>query len=543
MRPPVFSRLALTALFLGGLTAGGCAAVLGFEDTTLRSPNDEGGIVEEGGTREEGGTTPEGGVSRLTTTPASPIVHRGSAMDLTVAVARGTDVTGTVTVRLSDLPSGVTATTGAIAAGATTATLKISAAANAVLGAKTISLSAEGTSLPPATLMLLVADPAGALDVSFDTDGFLLDPSKGLGGTFFAVGLLGDQRIVAAGSGVAPSAGWLMRRYATNGEPDTAFNALASAAGTTPTDGKARAIAVDAAGNMVIVGSSTAAPSPQPQLTIVKLKPTGALDTTFGGGVIRPLVAESVGGSNGLGVALQPDGAVVVVGVRRDLLGTESGVIARFATNGARDNTFNGGASVAVTGARFVGVSLEGGGGIFAAGSTTQGALPSYFLTRRTATGAADATFGTNGTASFGNTYRANAFARLPDGSSAFVGDVQQGAPGYTAGVTGPKGNAVFARGYGNADGAGYFGIAVQPDSRIIAAGHTSPNGEARVGRILPDGNPDTSFSDAGAAVLDPAGSPALDLTLFAAAVQADGRILAAGNRSNGGAVIYRLWP
>lgn len=548
MRPSVFQRLALATLLCAGVGVGasaqGCAAVLGFEDTTLRGPSDEGGVLDDGGTLDDGDTpTPEGGVSRLTATPASPIVRRGSTVDLTVAIARGSDVTGAVTLRLSDLPSGVTATTGSIAEGATTATLKLSAAANAVLGAKTISLSAEGTSLPPAKLTLLVADPAGALDVSFDADGFLLDPSRGLGGTFFAVGVLADQRIVAAGAGAAATPGWLVRRYATNGVPDTAFNALATAAGTAPTDGEARAVAVDAAGNMVIVGSSTAAPSPQQQLTIVKLKPSGALDTTFGGGVVRPLVAESVGGSNGLGVAIQPDGAVVVVGVRRDIIGAESGVLARFTANGTRDATFNGGTSVAVVGARFVGVSLEAGGAILVAGSTTQGALPSYFLARRTATGAADATFGNTGTATFGNTYRANAFARMPDGSSALAGDVQSGAQGYTAGVAGPKGAAVFARGYGNAAGAGYFGLAVQADSRIVAAGHTTPNGEARVGRILPDGNPDTTFGTGGTAVLDPAASPALDVTLFAAAVQADARILVAGNRSNGGAVIYRLWP
>lgn len=540
MRPLVFERLALVTLLVG--LAGGCAAVLGFEDTTLRTSDEGGAPGEDGRTPDEdGGPRNDGGVSRITSTPASPIVRRGSSTDIKVEIARGGDVAGTVTARLANLPAGVTASTGAIAEGATTTTLKITAAANAALGPKTVDLFADGTSLPPAQLPLLVADPAGALDVSFDSDGFLLDPSKGAAGTFFSVAVLADQRIVAAGSGTAP-AGWLLRRYASNGVPDTAFNALATAAGTAPADGEARAFAVDGAGNVVFVGSSTAGPLPQQQLTIVRLKPTGALDATFAGGVIRPLTGESPGGSTGLGVAVQPDGAVVVVGSRRDILGNESGVIARFKPDGTRDAAFNGGATVAVPGARFVGVSLEAGG-ILVAGSTTQGALPSYVLTRRTATGAVDATFGSGGTATFGNTYRANAFTRLPDGSVALVGDVAQGAQGYTAGVASAKGAAVFARGYGNAPGAGYFGVAVQADSRIVAAGHTTPNGEARVGRILSDGSPDTSFGTAGVAVLDPAGSPGVDVTLFGAAVQADGRILVSGNRSNGGAVVYRLWP
>lgn len=37
MRPPVLKQLALATLILGVM--GGCAAVLGFEDTTLREAN------------------------------------------------------------------------------------------------------------------------------------------------------------------------------------------------------------------------------------------------------------------------------------------------------------------------------------------------------------------------------------------------------------------------------------------------------------------------------------------------------------------------
>jgi uncharacterized delta-60 repeat protein len=539
MRLPVLARIALVTLAVG-LTAG-CAAVLGFDDTTLRAEGDEGGVTADGAVTDEGGPRSDGGLSRLTVKPASPVVRRGASAEITVEITRGSDVTGTVTARLSDLPSGVTATTAALAPTATTATLKLTASANATLGPTTIRLNADGTSLPAAEIPLLVADPAGALDLSFDSDGFVIDSSKATGGTFYTVGVLGDQRVVAGGGGTA-TAGWMMRRFASNGAPDTAFNALASAMGTAPVNGEARAFAVDASGNIVFVGSSTQPPAAQQQLTLVRLKPTGALDTTFASGVIRPLIGEAPGGSVGLAVAIQADGAIVVVGSRRDVLNNESGVIARFKPNGTRDAAFNGGASVAITGTRFVGLSLEGGS-VLAAGSTTQGPLPSYFLTRRTATGANDATFGNAGTAAFGNTYRANAFAPLADGSSALVGDVQVGAAGYTAGVANAKGSGVFARGYGNAPGAGFFGIAVQSDSRIIAAGHTAPNGEARVGRILPDGNPDTSFGKGGTAILEPAGSPAVDVTLFGAALQADGRILVCGNRSNAGAILYRLWP
>lgn len=540
MLPPVFERLAAVT-FLTCLAAG-CAAVLGFEETTLRGTSeDEAGTTSEGGIDDAAAPRPDGSVSRIAVSPASPVLRRGASTDLTVTIERDGDMTGAITARLSDLPSGVTATAGEIAPSATTATVKLTAAANATLGPKTIKLTAEGTALPAADVPLLVADRAGAPDVTFDTDGSLFDASKGVSATFFAVGVLGDQRIVAAGAGVA-SPGWMMRRYASDGFPDGAFTTLANA--SAPANGEARAFAVDGAGNMVFVGSSTKPPAPQQQLTIVKLKPTGALDTTFGGGVILPLIAEAPGGSVALGVAIQPDGAVVVVGSRRDIIGNESGVIARFAPNGTRDATFNAGASVAIAGARFVGVSLEGND-ILAAGSSTTGALPSYFLAKRTPAGASDPTFGNGGTASFGNTYRANAFARLADGSFALTGDLQKAATTnqvYTAGVASAKGAALFARGYGTATGAAFFAAAGQADGRVIVAGHTAPNGEARVGRIRLDGDPDPTFGNAGTAILEPAGSAGSDVTLFGAAVQADGRILVAGNRSNRGAIIFRLW-
>ena len=79
---------------------------------------------------------------------------------------------------------------------------------------------------------------------------------------------------------------------------------------------------------------------------------------------------------------------------------------------------------------------------------------------------------------------------------------MQQGPDGYyAAGVASAKGNGVFARAYAKSLGAGFFGIAVQPDGRIIAAGHTAvPSGEARVQRILADGNTDMTFGVSGVA-------------------------------------------
>jgi len=546
LTPRIALVLGMATLSLGSVW--GCAAVLGFEETTLRSDSDadlvEGGTIE--GSTVEGGPLPDGGTSRLTTQPPSVIVRRGGTADLAVELARGSDVTGAVTIRLSALPTGVTATTATLAPGVTKGTLKISATATAALGPRTITVNADGTSLPAALVPLLVADPAGSLDVTFDTDGIASDPTKGNGSTYLALARQPDEMVVAAGAGGASPAalsGWLVRRYGPSGAAEAAFTTKTSAANVLPADGEAHAVAVDAKGNIVVAGFSQ--PAPGQQLTIVRLLPTGALDTTFAGGVVRVAAEVPLTQSFAYGVAVQPDGAVVVVGSRREVVGgAESGIIIRFKENGTRDTTFNGGTTLLTPNARFVGVAVDAAG-VLVAGSTIGGALPSYFATRRTLTGTVDATFGSGGAAAFGNTYRANGFALLADGSIAVVGDVQTGAAGYTAGVATSKGNAVFARNYGSATGAGFFGIGVQPDGRIVAAGHTAgANGEARVERILGDGNKDMTFGVAGIATIEPAGAAnGFDVTLFSAAVQKDGRILTAGNRSNAGASIYRLWP
>ncbi len=556
MRPRAPRTVTYLAVFAGSplvvALAAGCASVLGFEDTTLRSDgNSEGGPIDNDGgpIDQDGNPLTDGAPSRLTTMPSSLTVVRGKTADITVDVARGSDVAGTVTVRLTDLPAGVTATNAVLASPTTAGKVTLSAAAKATLGPKIINLVADGTALPPAPIPLLVTDAPGSLDTTFDGDGFVNDIAKGLGSTFFGLAVQTDGRIVAVGSGgVAggPVQGWIARRYApASGIPEAAF--ASASAGVLPADGELHAVAVDATGKILCVGSSAPALLAAPQLTIVRLLASGALDTTFGGGIVRLPAPEAVGGSIGLGVAVQADGSVVVVGSTRDAVNIEAGILTRFKPNGTRDATFNAGATIVIPAARMIGVALEPGGAIVAAGSTTSGALPSYLLTKRTVQGAADPTFGSAGVATFGNTYRAQAFVRMSDGSLIVAGDVQQGSAAYTAGATTDKGTTLFApRAFGLALGAGYFGAAAQNAKSFIAAGHTAvANGEARVERIsVADGKKDPTFGVAGTAVIEPAGAAnGFDVTLFAAAVQSDGRILVAGNRSNAGAVLYRLWP
>lgn len=535
---------------LGLVAAGaGCAAILGFEDTTLRE-GDEGGVVPtvDGGADATAG---EGGAGRVSVRPTNLVVRRGKSADLALDLVRGPNDTGTYTFTLEGLPAGVTAAPATLDGAATTTTLTVAATAGATLGssAARVVTSGSGGAIAPLDVALLVADASGSHDTTFDGDGVVLDSSKGAASTFFAVALTAEGNVVAGGAGLGAgaNAGWLLRRYSATGAPDATFNAVAAAA--VPKDGELRAIAIEPTGRIVCVGTSSPGVAQQTQLTIARFNPNGSIDATFAPptGIVRMPAGESILGSNGYGVALQPDGAIIVVGARRTAGVQEVGIAARFKSDGTRDGTFNAGTTIAIPDARLVGAAVEPGGNIVFAGSSTGGALPAYLLTRRTSAGAVDPGFGTAGTTTFGNTYRANGFVRLPSGELALVGDVRQGTAAYTAGVTSDKGAAIFARAFANVAAAGFYGVAAQDEGRFVAAGHVAAlNGEARVERILADGGKDGTFSDAGTAVIEPGGVPNnVEVGLYAVAVQKDGRIVVAGNRSGvgGGGVVHRIWP
>ena len=90
---------------------------------------------------------------------------------------------------------------------------------------------------------------------------------------------------------------------------------------------------------------------------------------------------------------------------------------------------------------------------------------------------------------------------------------------------------------YGGADRA--VEVLVQSDSKILVAGHGGPDENFTVSRLNPDGSLDIVFGDDGTAVADFGG---ID-TVYAAALQSDGKILVAGTTDNEGMAIARFLP
>ena len=208
----------------------------------------------------EGGTQPDGGSSRLTTQPASLVVRRGGTADLAVELARGSDVTGAVTIRLAQPPRRRDGDDrDARPRRSTTGTVKLTASRRRRRSApKTVTLNADGTPLP-ATVQSRCSSPiprARSTPRSTPT-GSLSTPRVALGSTFFALALQPDGKIVAAGAaGSVPARSADGSSAATQpAAPRTPRSTRkTSAVGVAPADGEAHAVALDAKGNIVCAG-------------------------------------------------------------------------------------------------------------------------------------------------------------------------------------------------------------------------------------------------------------------------------------------------
>ena len=154
-----------------------------------------------------------------------------------------------------------------------------------------------------------------------------------------------DDKLVVAGTGP----GLVVARYTAAGTPDSTFNgrgyALFSAAGISESSGAG--VALQADGKVVVVGSCSGVDGSNDML-IARFKPNGSRDTSFSGG--SGYVRLDIDGTSSMttetarGVAVQPDGKLIVVGDSRPWA-TGIGVVmaVRLNANGSPDPTFGAG--------------------------------------------------------------------------------------------------------------------------------------------------------------------------------------------------------
>jgi uncharacterized delta-60 repeat protein len=216
-----------------------------------------------------------------------------------------------------------------------------------------------------------------------------------------AVTIQPDGKIIVIGgaSDQQNSADFLAVRYLATGAMDTSFGnngvALIPMSGG---DSSASGVAVQGNGAIVIVGTAITASAGQ-EFGIARLTPGGALDPTFGsGGIVLAQFQTGQDKGGAQSVAIGRDGRIVVAGLGETSAGHAAFGLMRLLTDGSLDPTFGTGGKVLT---EFAGESiaarvvLRADGGMVAVGSA---GFPSRIaLVGYRADGQLDPAFGTHG--------------------------------------------------------------------------------------------------------------------------------------------------
>jgi uncharacterized delta-60 repeat protein len=324
-------------------------------------------------------------------------------------------------------------------------------------------------------------------------------------------------------------AGDLDRSFGTGGKVTTDF------AGDQDT---ARALVVQGT-KLVAAGSGTAVPGGLGAFALARYNPDGTLDTTFGTG--GKVTTDFPGGGDANALAVQADGKLVAAG-STEFFAVDFAV-ARYNPDGSLDTSFGTGGQVVtdVDGTDRASALALQGGKLVAGGlsfSATAGTNGDFGLVRYNPDGTLDTSFGAGGkvTTDFvGFTDWAFALAvqggkLVAAGRAGFEGNDDFGLVRYNADGSldpsfgaGGKVTTDFARAGGSFDEA--RALVVQ-GSKLVAAGNVGPFFDFGLARYKADGTLDRSFGSGGKVTTNFAGQTD---EAFGLAVQADGRLVAAG--------------
>jgi uncharacterized delta-60 repeat protein len=245
-------------------------------------------------------------------------------------------------------------------------------------------------------------------------------------------------------------------------------------------DGSAGALVAQAAGKVVVAGDSR----------VVRLLPSGSVDTTFGAGGATNLATSTMAAS--VAAAITLDSGAILVGGRG---GLSNGLVARLTADGAIDTTFGSGGfdypKAALSGPTFIYALAATSSHVFAGGLAAVGAgKTKALLLRYSPSGVLENTFGFH-----------------------FDEPVDMGL----------------------AQNSRLLAMALQADGKLVVAGLSLAN--SGVARFLADGTLDATFGTSGKMVFQ-AGTSTSSIT--SVAIQSTGAIVVAGT-SDAGAFVARL--
>ncbi|MBC7778157.1 MAG: T9SS type A sorting domain-containing protein [Phycisphaerae bacterium] len=189
----------------------------------------------------------------------------------------------------------------------------------------------------------------GTPDSSFDNDGFVTTQIGNFHQYATAMVMQSDGKIVVAGS--ANLTGYdefAILRYKPNGTLDNTFGGgdgiVTTAVGESYTGTGDVLIQPD--GKIVAAGYAVA--NGFEDFAAIRYKPDGTLDPSFGGGDGIAMASFTSKDDNAYGMALQPDGKIVLAGISGNGVGEDTEMaVARFTSMGTLDPSFGGGDGLA----------------------------------------------------------------------------------------------------------------------------------------------------------------------------------------------------
>jgi uncharacterized delta-60 repeat protein len=390
----------------------------------------------------------------------------------------------------------------------------------------------------------------GALDLSFGDQGLVSnDYEPGFGDNFgHKLALQDDGKIVVACvlyDGTFARMG--VYRYLTSGILDVTFGngGLALASDLLGTSA-GYDIAVQADGKIVVAGAAQTGDDDN-GFAVARFLPNGQPDVSFG---TQGLATHRLWGYNSFsftyGLALQPDGKILLAGAKSDTLSYSShAILLRCLPNGQLDPSFadNGvfDFQMGVTSVSFfLDVKLLANGNIIVAGDTYYAFTHrDILMIRLSANGVPDPTFGNNGVVitEFNDTSeRIFSIAIQADHKIVLCGGSDKNASNgrvmvvrYTSAglvdTTFAEGG-VFYYSYQNLASVG-ISIVIQADGKLVLVGIL--NQDQMLLRLLPNGKLDPSFGEDGRVITTfPEGN---NVTPYGIVIQPDHKIVVSGQQ------------
>lgn len=483
--------------------------------------------------------------------PSSTTLRPGASVGVGVSILRRGRFEDPVDITVSEASGDLSASPLVVPAQAGFGVLNLKARASAGRVDRTLVVRASHPKLGERTAPLSVhLQPEGSLDTSFGPDGTVAFTPYHMN-AFGGAAVQADGKIVVS-VGVNPALSStpsiVVVRFMPDGSLDPSFGTAGSALvrpSVLATDWLfPRAVTVAPDGKILVAGSTTRA---EHQGYVVRLLPSGALDLSFGqGGCFRREGQER--GFYPTSIHLHA-GRILIGGVEINSPPSYRYDLWAATANGALDPTFGDGGMTRLTlndSSSFLEVV---GGKLVLAGGTfydERYGTGDIFVTRFTADGLSDATFGLGGAVTVdysGTGDRAVGVAAQPDGKLVVVG---RGYPSLTSRprititrlLTSGALDPTFAENgrmavptldeYATS-------MVLQKDGRIVVGCNVGQ--DFGVVRFTSDGRLDQSFGVAGRISL-----PGPDFITSRAFVLADGRLLFVRDKGSG-ISLTRIWP